>query len=108
MKNLHLPSFLPISHSSMSGHEVKFRDNEELISRKDVQDRFRKEVNEMNRELGEHEKIKRIRLVKEEWSPDTGELSPTQKLKRRIVYDRYADLLTSIYAAGKGEVDFSE
>jgi long-chain acyl-CoA synthetase len=101
------PNF-PFLHEWASRHEIKFRDNQELISRKDVQERFRKEVNELNKELGEHERIKRIRLVKEEWSPDTGELSPTQKLKRRILYERYAEVLTEIYSAGRGEVDFSE
>jgi long-chain acyl-CoA synthetase len=101
------PNF-PFLHEWASRHEIKFRDNQELISRKDVQERFQKEVNELNIELGEHERIKRIRLVKEEWSPDTGELSPTQKLKRRVLYERYADVLTEIYSAGKGEVDFSE
>jgi len=101
------PNF-PFLHEWASRHEVKFRDNEELISRNDVQDRFQQEVNELNRELGEHEKIKRIRLVKEEWSPETGELSPTQKLKRRKLYERYSELLVDIYSAGKGKVDFSE
>jgi long-chain acyl-CoA synthetase len=101
------PNF-PFLHEWASRHDVKYRDNEELISFKEVQDRFRQEVNELNRDLGEHEKIKRIRLVKEEWSPDTGELSPTVKLKRRILNERYADVLTDIYSAGKGEIDFSE
>lgn len=101
------PNF-PFLHEWASRHEVKYRDNEELISFKEVQDRFREEVNELNKQLGEHEKIKRIRLVKEEWGPDSGELSPTHKLKRRVIYDRYADLLADIYSAGKGEVDFSE
>ena len=73
------PNF-PFLHEWASRHEVKYRDNEELISFKEVQDRFREEVNELNKQLGEHEKIKRIRLVKEEWGPDSGELSPTHKL----------------------------
>ena len=101
------PNF-PFLHEWASRHEIKYRDNDELISFKEVQDRFQTEITELNKELGDHEKIKRLRLVKEEWSPDSGELSPTHKLKRRVVYDRYTDLLADIYSAGKGEVDFSE
>ena len=74
----------------------------------EVNDRVNKEVQELNKDLSDHEKIKRIRLVKEEWSPDTGELSPTVKLKRRKLYERYDFLLTDIYSVGKGEMDFSE
>ena len=101
------PNF-PFLHEWASRHEVKFRDNEELIAREDVIERFQEEVNLLNKDLGEHEKIKRLRLVKEEWSPDTGELSPTHKLKRRKIYERYGDILTEIYSVGKGETDFSE
>ncbi len=101
------PNF-PFLHEWASRHDVKYRDNEELISFKEVQDRFQQEVSDLNKDLSDHEKIKRIRLVKEEWSPDTGELSPTVKLKRRILNERYADQLADIYSAGKGEIDFSE
>ncbi len=101
------PNF-PFLHEWASKQNIKFRDNGELISRKDVIECFQKEVDNLNRELGEHEKIKRIRLVKEEWDLDSGELSPTQKLKRRNIYEKYEHVLADIYSAGKGEVDFSE
>jgi long-chain acyl-CoA synthetase len=96
------PNF-PFLHEWASRHQIKFTDNEELISRKDVADRFQREVNEVNKSLGEHEKIKRIRLVKDEWSTATGELSPTLKLKRKPLYEKYEAILKEIYSAGKSE-----
>ncbi len=96
------PNF-PFLHEWASRHEIKFRDNDELINRKDVSDRLQKEVNEVNKSLGEHEKIKRIRLVKDEWATSTGELSPTLKLKRKILYEKYQPILKEIYLAGKSE-----
>ncbi|HKK69212.1 MAG TPA: hypothetical protein VJ946_13405 [Bacteroidales bacterium] len=51
----------------------------------------------MNKDLGEHEKIKRFRLVCEEWSPQSGELSPTLKLKRKVIMQKYDALLREIY-----------
>jgi long-chain acyl-CoA synthetase len=96
------PNF-PFLHEWASRHEIKFRDNEELISRKDVIDRLQKEVNEVNKLLGEHEKIKRIRLIQDEWTAGTGELSPTLKLKRKPLYERYKSIMQEIYSAGKSE-----
>ncbi len=94
------PNF-PFLHEWASRHEIKFQDNLELINHKAVIERFQKEVNEVNNNLGDHEKVKRIRLVEEEWSPQTGELSPTLKLKRKPLHDRYENILKEIYAAGK-------
>ena len=94
------PNF-PFLHEWASRHDVKYRDNNELINLKVVQERFQKEINEVNSTLGEHEKVKRIRLVEEEWSPQTGEMSPTLKLKRKILYDKYNPVVKEIYSAGK-------
>ncbi|MBL7111495.1 MAG: long-chain fatty acid--CoA ligase [Bacteroidales bacterium] len=94
------PNF-PFLHEWASRHDIKYRDNKELIGLKEVQERFRKEVDEVNLKLGEHEKVKRIRLVEEEWSPQTGEMSPTLKLKRKVLYDKYDPIVKEIYSAGK-------
>jgi long-chain acyl-CoA synthetase len=94
------PNF-PFLHEWASRHEIKFRDNQELIAMKEVVSRYQQEVNEINLLLAEHENIKRFRLVREEWSPDTGELSPILKLKRRTLYERYEPLLKEIYSVGK-------
>lgn len=95
------PNF-PYLHEWASNNSIKFTDNTDLIASKEVLDRYQQEVNEMNKSLGEHEKIKRIRLVPEEWSPQTGEMSQILKLKRRVLYDRYDNLLLEIYSMGKG------
>jgi long-chain acyl-CoA synthetase len=83
---------------------VKYRDNDDLIKNKQVIARYQREVNEMNKDLGQTEHIKRFRLVKEEWSPQTGELSPTLKLKRRFLYNKYTDILSEIYSVQKDNV----
>lgn len=85
-------------HDWCSIHKVQYRDNPELIQIPEVIARYQKEINQVNKELGEHEKIKRFRLVLEEWSPQTGEMSPTLKLKRRFLMDKYKELVAEIYA----------
>ncbi len=101
------PNF-PFLHEWASRHEIKYQDNAELIALREVNDRVNKEVKELNKDLSDHEKIKRIRLVKDEWTPESGLLSPTAKLKRRKINEAYGSILSEIYAAGKGEIDFSE
>lgn len=101
------PNF-PFLHEWASRHDIKFRDNKELTGLKEVVERYQQEVNELNKSLSEHEKIKRIRLVPEEWGPQTGEMSPILKLKRRVLYERYDSIIQEIYSVGKKGTDFSE
>ena len=82
---------------------MHYVDNKELITRKEIIERYQKEINEINKALPDHEKIKRFRLVPDEWTPGTGELSPTLKLKRRILKDKYAAVIDEIYSMSKND-----
>jgi long-chain acyl-CoA synthetase len=88
-------------HNWAGMHGIKFRDNVELIGMPEVIARFQKEVATINKDLGQTEHIKRIKLVSEEWSPQTGEMSPTLKLKRKVLYDKYKPLIDEIFALDK-------
>jgi long-chain acyl-CoA synthetase len=46
-----------------------------------------------------YERVKRFELVPDEFSQELGELTPTLKLKRRVLLTRYADLIDAIYSA---------
>ena len=81
-------------------HHVKYRDNRELVRKQPVVDRYQQEVEHYNAQLNHVEQIKEFRLVCESWSTDTGELSPTLKLKRKVVKSRYPQLINEIYGEG--------
>ena len=98
------PNF-PYLHDWCSTHKIQFRDNVELIEIPEVIDRFNKEVKEVNKTLGEHEQIKRYRLVTEEWTPQTGALSPTLKLKRNFLANQYKEIISDIYFNGEKETN---
>ena len=72
-------------------------DNNELICHPDVISAFNQEIAGINRSLSDWERINRIRIVPDEWSTTSGELSASLKLKRHTVQERYADLIGSIY-----------
>lgn len=90
-------------HFWASKYKIHYRDNEELIKKTLVIERIQREVDLVNKELGDHEKIKRFRLVCEEWSPQSGELSPTLKLRRNIIYKKYDHILREIFQYSKND-----
>jgi long-chain acyl-CoA synthetase len=92
-------------HDWCSLHKIQFRDNKELIELAEVVERFSREVKEVNKSLGEHEQIKRFRLVTEEWTPLTGALSPTLKLKRNYLSQQYRSLISEIYFTGDKDIN---
>jgi long-chain acyl-CoA synthetase len=88
-------------HDWASSQHISFLNDEELISNTLVFALYQQEVNEMNLKLSDHEKIKRFRLVSDEWTAQTGELSPTLKLKRKVLYEKYNDIITEIFSVDK-------
>ena len=96
------PNFAQL-HKWCYDHEIKFIDNRELIQLSAVTELFQQEVNVVNKQLSAFEQIKRFRLVADEWSTQTGELSPTLKLKRKILAEKYANILHEIYARSRVE-----
>jgi len=80
-----------------TSNKISFSNNEELIQNSKVHSFFTSEVERLNKKLSPFEKINRFRLVQDEWTPVTGELSPTLKLKRQFILDKYKMLVSQIY-----------
>ena len=81
-------------------HEIKFTKNEEMINLKEVKDRLMKEVQKINGFFGDTEKIKRFKFISDEWSTANGILTPTLKVKRSVILQRYKDLISRMYQGG--------
>lgn len=71
--------------------------NEELIKNSKVIDRIKKEVDFYNQKFGKWEKIKRFELTPDIWTVEGEQLTPTMKLKRKVIKEKYADLYKKIY-----------
>ena len=71
--------------------------NAEIINNQQVINRIQEEINEINKKFGSWEQIKRFELTPEIWSIDAGHLTPTMKLKRKIVMEKYKNLYQKIY-----------
>ena len=71
--------------------------NQEICSNGEVIKRIQEEVDHYNEKFGNWEKVKRFELTPEIWSIEEGHLTPTMKLKRKIIIEKYKALYTKIY-----------
>jgi long-chain acyl-CoA synthetase len=79
-------------------HKIELgNSNEAIVANEKVIERIQQEVDTLNEKFGNWEKIKRFELTPNIWSIEGGELTPTLKLKRKIVLQKYADLFNKIY-----------
>ena len=69
----------------------------ELAAHPDVRAEVERSVAEANKRFSGVEQVKRFALLGEEWLPDSEELTPTMKLKRRGVLAKYADDIAALY-----------
>jgi long-chain acyl-CoA synthetase len=68
-----------------------------MINLPRIRKRFKKEIDHFNSSLGDTEKIKSWDLLDSEWTFDTGEITPTLKLKRKVICNKYADLIEKLF-----------
>jgi long-chain acyl-CoA synthetase len=78
-------------------HGLAFPSREAMIGDPQVVALFKSILAEVNRDLADFEKMKKFLLVPDEFSISNGALTPTMKLKRRVVEDRYREKLEQIY-----------
>jgi len=76
----------------------------ELASEPRVHALIQSAVHELNAARPKHEAIKKFALLPAEFSVDSGELTPSLKVKRRLVEQRYASVLASFYEGAPREV----
>jgi len=75
---------------------------EELVGRPDVIALYQEIVDGLNRELSQFERIKRIALLPSEFSVESGELTPTLKVKRKVVEQKWQDKIEQLYRETSG------
>lgn len=71
-------------------------EDEQLVARDDVKALIKGEVDRVNKGLADYEKVKKHALLAATFSVDSGELTPSLKVKRKVVKERYADLLATL------------
>jgi long-chain acyl-CoA synthetase len=89
-------------------HGIEAKDHAELVADSRVVALYAEIVREVNGRLAKFESLKRFRVVPHEWTQETGELTPSMKLKRRVISEKYAALIAELYedeATSSGELE---
>ena len=77
--------------------DISYTTDAEMIQNEQVQEKYLSEVAKFNELFGNWEQIKRFELLDAPWGIETGELTPTMKLKRKVIMEKYADRVESLY-----------
>lgn len=80
-------------------------DKNNLITHPKVLDLFEREVAKANESFARYEQIKKFRLVEGEWNVDNNMLTPTLKLKRRMIFKEYSHVIDDIYTRDPAVTD---
>ncbi|NWF90271.1 MAG: long-chain fatty acid--CoA ligase [Ignavibacteriaceae bacterium] len=91
-----VPDFEAIKEYADS-HKIKYNSVEELLSMKEIYELFDKDMGQLQKKLANYEKIRKFKLLNRPFSIETGEITPSMKIKRKFVEDQYAQLIEEMY-----------
>jgi long-chain acyl-CoA synthetase len=92
-----VPAFIHLSKwFKDNGKEVP-ASNEEMVRRPEVKDLIRKQLDKYNAQFGHVEQVKKFVLLPREWTIDSGELTPSLKIKRKVIEQKYAAQIEELY-----------
>ena len=78
-------------------HELSNVSFEELVNHPKLRELLDGELAEANKKLASFESVKKIAILPNDWTPESGELTPSLKVKRKVVVSRYQDYLNRMY-----------
>lgn len=85
--------------------KLQFANRDELIKLPEVVEFYRQRIKDQSRNLAPFEKIKRFTLVAREFSQQAGEITPTLKVRRKVVAEKYHQLIERMYQGEKKDVE---
>ena len=91
-----VPSFAALENWAKE-MKITFSSRQDLIRNPEVYKIFEQEIQSHLKDFGRVEQIRRFVLLEKEWSQDTGELTPTMKLKRKVIYKNYSNEIELMY-----------
>jgi long-chain acyl-CoA synthetase len=91
-----VPSFSTLE-AWAKNNNISFSSRKDLVGNPEVYKLFDKEISEIMKDFGRVEQIRKFTLLDAEWSQDTGELTPTLKVKRKVINQKYASIIDAMY-----------
>ncbi|MBN2298001.1 MAG: long-chain fatty acid--CoA ligase [Deltaproteobacteria bacterium] len=79
-------------------HDIPFSTHEDLVTRPEIKDFYRGRIDRQTSSLGQVEKIKKFTLISHEFTQEAREITPTQKIRRKVIDKNYTDFIEAMYA----------
>ena len=92
-----VPAFDALKEYAQS-HGIPFSSPEDLVSNKQIIDFYAKRLGQLSHSLASYERIKKFRLLAQPFSQEKGEITPTLKIKRRVIEENYKPIIEEMYA----------
>ncbi len=92
-----VPAFLQLN-DWCAKNGINSDSKETILKLPEVQKLFREELDHLSKDFGHVEQVKKFELIPDEWTPLSGELTPTMKVKRKVVTEKYQRLIEKIYS----------
>ena len=101
-KRAYLTALVMIDHENVEkyaqDHDIPFSNYASLCRAQEIQELILREIARVNEQFSRVEQVKKFRLIEQKLTAEDEELTPTMKLKRKLVNQKYQDLIESMYA----------
>lgn len=91
-----VPDFEALKHLAKQ-HEISFANEEELVRNPVITSELEKHIEQIQKDLANYERVRKFVLLEKPFTIENGELTPTQKIRRKVVEERYAALIDTMY-----------
>lgn len=77
--------------------DIPYTSDEEMIQKPDILEKYQREIDQLNKYFGKWEQIKRFKLLPKPWGIESGEMTPTMKLKRKVIHSKFEKEIEGLY-----------
>ncbi|MER2998079.1 AMP-dependent synthetase/ligase [Pontibacter populi] len=91
-----VPSFMGLQDYCLHKH-IPYTTDAEMITKPEILDKFKREIEKANHGLAQYETVKKFKLIPNMWTVESGELTPTLKVKRKIISANYKKEIDSMF-----------
>lgn len=82
-------------------NKIPYKDEEDLVSKEEIYDIIDKEVATIQKDLANYERVRKFILLSKPLSVESGEMTPTLKIRRKVIEEKYRDLIEEMYKIEK-------
>ena len=79
---------------------INYADNDELIQHKEIYDLMENELVKFQKNLANYERVRKFAILDKPFSLESGEMTPSLKIKRKVIEERYKHLIDEMYDDG--------